>query len=384
MTCHEDCEAFSDLYENVLSASELASLSQHLEACPACRAEWIAFQKTLQAVTGLGSAEPSPGFATRVRQRLETRPWWHRGLQWLFLPLQVKVPIQALALLLLGLAGVLLYQRSPELQRQAEPPMSARAPVARETPSPVPGPDAPALPGAPERKGQSDEAPSPAGAADLQRDATREEPAVPRTDIPATKPQPSSKDEEGRIALAPLRQANEVGKVTPPILEEKQAEFAPAYPWGPPPPTPSGPSPAGQPVSPGEGKRLSLAARTADSLYSAALTDLAGQRYDRAITGFRTFLGQYPHDSRAPYAHLALGDAYLGKGRHAEAISEYEALAREFPSSPLLPTALYRQAQATLAMGDKTGCQMLREVADRFPRASEAALAREALSRRCP
>ncbi len=107
------------------------------------------------------------------------------------------------------------------------------------------------------------------------------------------------------------------------------------------------------------------------------------QRYDRAIEGLRAFITQNPRDARIADAHLRLGDAYVAQRRYTEAIPEYEALVREFPDSPLIPTALYREAQARLALGDRAGCRMLQDVADRYPQAAEAAPAREVLSTRC-
>src|SRR3990172_2536972 len=119
MTCDEAREAFSDLYDEALSGPPLVTITQHLASCTACRAEWAAFQKAMRAVSGLGGAEPSPGFAARVRQGIEAPTRWQRAVHWLFFPLRVKVPIQALALVLVAFAGLLIYQRSPELRRAA-------------------------------------------------------------------------------------------------------------------------------------------------------------------------------------------------------------------------------------------------------------------------
>jgi tol-pal system protein YbgF len=113
------------------------------------------------------------------------------------------------------------------------------------------------------------------------------------------------------------------------------------------------------------------------------LTELADGKFDRAVDSFRAFLARYPHDARVPDARLRLGEAYFGQGRYAEALQEYEAVAQQFPSGPQVPTALYLQAQARLAQGDRSGCQLLREVADLYPQAPEAASARQDLAARC-
>jgi anti-sigma factor RsiW len=121
MTCDEARGAFSDLYDDALSGAALVTITQHLATCPACRAEWASFRNAMQAVSDLGGAEPSPGFAERVRLRADEPSWSDRVVRWLFVPLGVKVPIQAVALALLAFAGLLLYQRSPELRRGVEP-----------------------------------------------------------------------------------------------------------------------------------------------------------------------------------------------------------------------------------------------------------------------
>ena len=118
-------------------------------------------------------------------------------------------------------------------------------------------------------------------------------------------------------------------------------------------------------------------------LYATGLTDLADGKFERSIDDFRTFLAQYPQDARVPDARLRLGEAYVGQGRYAEALQEYEAVVQQSPSSPVVPTALYLQAQARLAQGDRSGCQLLRDVADRYPQSPEATSARQMLSTRC-
>jgi tol-pal system protein YbgF len=113
------------------------------------------------------------------------------------------------------------------------------------------------------------------------------------------------------------------------------------------------------------------------------LAELADGKFDRAVESLRAFLARYPQDARVPDARLRLGEAYFGQGRYAEALQEYKAVAQQFPSSPQVPTALYLQAQARLAQGDRSGCQLLREVADLYPQAPEAASARQVLAARC-
>jgi tol-pal system protein YbgF len=124
--------------------------------------------------------------------------------------------------------------------------------------------------------------------------------------------------------------------------------------------------------------------RSADELYFDALADSARQRYDRSIEDFRTFIAQHPRDTRVPDARLRLADAYVAERRYADAVQEYETLINEFPGSPLLPVALLKLGQTRLELGDRSGCQILRDLTTRFPQAAEAAPARETLAARCP
>jgi len=337
MTCDEVRATFSDLYDNAMSGAELAALHQHLQGCPACRTEWNAFQRAMQAVTDLGRAEPSPGFAARVRERLEAPPLWQRALRWLFLPLYVKVPIQAVALILVAFAGLLLFQQSPELRREVETFKAVSPPVTREVPGPA----------APPSIAQPVEKPKPL--------EPRAEPSRP------TSPPDARVESKGEAAISVLRdEAKELEAVQAPVLQS-----------------------APMPTRAKESQVSSIPPGSADQLYSTAMTDLNRQSYDRAIDNLRAFIQQNPKDARIPDARMRLGDAYVAQQRFREAISEYETLTREYPDSSLIPSALLRQAQARLALGDQTGCQLLRELAGRYPHTPEAALAREALSSRC-
>ena len=102
------------------------------------------------------------------------------------------------------------------------------------------------------------------------------------------------------------------------------------------------------------------------------------------MASFRAFAAQHPRDARVPDARFWLADSYFAQQRYAEAIPEYEAVIGQYPASRRVPTAMLKQAQARLALGDRAGCQSLRDLIGRFPQAREAAQARETLTARCP
>ena len=120
-------------------------------------------------------------------------------------------------------------------------------------------------------------------------------------------------------------------------------------------PVPSAP-PAAQEPAPRESSRKVLAARTPEALYSAALTDLAGQRYPQALNGFRAFIAQYPQDPKVPYARLALGDAQAAQGHPLEAIQEYDTLILEDAEGKgRVHLTVSATGEPGLGMGDREG-----------------------------
>ncbi|HYB73039.1 MAG TPA: tol-pal system protein YbgF [Candidatus Sulfotelmatobacter sp.] len=447
MTCEEARAAFSDLYDGALSGAPLAVMDQHLQSCPACRAEWDAFLGTMQALGELGTAEPSPGFAARVRQQIEAPPWWSRLVRALFLPTRAKVPIQALALALVAFTAVMIYQLSPELRRQAEvpavpqPPAKAAPPAQPSAPAPQPAPPSAGdtsrrtAAGRAEETAVTDARPEEergAGKridlrtkADSLRSAQREQgravPSAPGVPAPMARREGEKDRGAPDAAGAPPGpvpapgEAKELGKTAaqveaarpaPPMPGARAKELEPGVAGrGPgesaptpgesrfmvsPSPAPSGPpglaAPAplkAQAPAP-EAQIISAHAGSADELYSTGLTEFARQSYDQAAEAFRAFLAQHPRDARVPDARFWLAESYFGQRRYAEAIAVYETLLRQSPDSRRIPATLLKQGQARLALGDRAGCQLLQDVAGRFPNTREAAQAREALAALCP
>jgi tol-pal system protein YbgF len=126
------------------------------------------------------------------------------------------------------------------------------------------------------------------------------------------------------------------------------------------------------------------ARRSADDLFSSAVTEFAAQRYEPAIGDLRAFLAQHPNDGRVPDARFLLADAYRAQRRYAEASDEFEAFLRQYPTHRRAPDALYRHGEIRLLLGDQSGCNILRDALNRYPDAPEAAAARETLPARCP
>jgi len=144
MTCDETRALFSDVADARLAPGERAGWDAHLAMCPDCAREWASFQRTLGLLQGLPRHRAPTGFVDRVMVAAYPQPWPRRLARRLFVPMRVKIPLEAAALVVLAFTGVYLVQRTPEMQRamrDAEtpryPPAVPAEPRALTTPPPA-------------------------------------------------------------------------------------------------------------------------------------------------------------------------------------------------------------------------------------------------------
>ena len=111
MNCDEIQAQLSEYLDRSLGAAPMALVEEHLAACPPCREETELLSEAIGQVAALPSVEPPLGFTQRVMayvREIEPQPGlWHR----LFLPLRQKLPVQATALVMLGILGAYLLQK---------------------------------------------------------------------------------------------------------------------------------------------------------------------------------------------------------------------------------------------------------------------------------
>lgn len=208
MTCGEARELFSSRVDGLLAAGPEAALADHLEGCPGCRGEWARFSRMIELLHAVPEARAPAGFARRVLEAAGREPWHRRLLRGVFVPFHVKLPLEALAIVLVSTLVILLYRESPDLGQVAEPRQAYRA-------------QAPAVPGA----GRS--ADVEAGRARGERDAPmvkEAKPSRPREVPPASRP---GETEEARTAPSPagprLEATEEARKAGPPAAPRRLA-----------------------------------------------------------------------------------------------------------------------------------------------------------------
>ncbi len=147
MNCHETRERLSGLLDLALAAAERAQVGAHLDGCPDCRRELDRLRATVSLLSRVERPRAPVGFVDRVTARARPVPWYQRLGRRLFLPLNIKLPVQAAAMLVIAGLGVYLLQRTPELRDAARPELLSPAPQSEPsgtTPAaPTPPPAAP-------------------------------------------------------------------------------------------------------------------------------------------------------------------------------------------------------------------------------------------------
>ena len=116
MTCHDARDQLSALLDAALDAAERHALDAHLAACPECRHELEQLRATTALLGRLPSVRAPAEFVDRVMAEAYRPPWPRRLLDALFVPFRVKLPLEAAAVLLVGVSALYVYQRTSEVQ----------------------------------------------------------------------------------------------------------------------------------------------------------------------------------------------------------------------------------------------------------------------------
>ena len=129
MNCHDARERLSDFLDEAVGASELAEIGAHLEGCPECRRELERLRATVSLLSRVERPRAPVGFVDRVMAAARPVPWYRRLGRWLFLPLGIKLPAEAAAMVMVAVLGVFLLQGTPEMKDAARP--EYQSPAAR-------------------------------------------------------------------------------------------------------------------------------------------------------------------------------------------------------------------------------------------------------------
>ena len=130
MTCHDAREWLGALVDDAIDPARRVEVETHLLVCPECRLELEGLRATVGLLRRVEPARAPAGFVDRVMERARPAPWYRRVAAWLFLPLSVKLPAEAAAIVAIAGLAMLVIDRTPEfrdaarVERPAPPPIS--------------------------------------------------------------------------------------------------------------------------------------------------------------------------------------------------------------------------------------------------------------------
>jgi anti-sigma factor RsiW len=190
MRCEETQDRLSAYLEGELEPAERRTLEVHLEECVRCRQELALLQRTVSTLQSLEVIEVPPRLTAAIQADVGAREQfsWRRLASRLFFPLHIKLPLEAMALVLVTLGVVYVYRSAPELAQAPRP----QAVTERESRNKT-------APGVGERRG------------DLQEHAARKRSAEKFGASSMAQKEPKVSEEADAVARAPRKEAPVAG-----------------------------------------------------------------------------------------------------------------------------------------------------------------------------
>jgi tol-pal system protein YbgF len=116
--------------------------------------------------------------------------------------------------------------------------------------------------------------------------------------------------------------------------------------------------------------------------YNQAFDQLKASNYTGAISGFESFLSQYPTSPIAENAQYWLGEAHYAKGEYDKAANAFRAVGERWPNSRKSPDALLKLGFSQIELKQVSAARVtLSDVTRKFPDSDAAKLAAERLRR---
>ncbi len=121
MTCKEIENLLPPWIEGVLPAGQKEDIETHLKVCPSCAAAVTNLEGASKLMRELDEIEPPPWLKTRVMARVREETKQKESIfRKFFYPLHIKVPVQALATVLIAVVAWNVYKaEDPEFRQMA-------------------------------------------------------------------------------------------------------------------------------------------------------------------------------------------------------------------------------------------------------------------------
>ncbi|MBI5493095.1 MAG: tol-pal system protein YbgF [Deltaproteobacteria bacterium] len=117
-----------------------------------------------------------------------------------------------------------------------------------------------------------------------------------------------------------------------------------------------------------------------DAVYMKGYKETVNKDYTEAAETFRGFLVSYPNHKLASNAQYWLGEIYYARGDWEMAIIEFDKVVKKYPNGEKAAASMLKEGFAFEKLGSKKEARvLLKEVMERFPKTSEAHLAKKRL-----
>ena len=121
---------------------------------------------------------------------------------------------------------------------------------------------------------------------------------------------------------------------------------------------------------------------TPTRMYQMAYADYQSGQYSVAISGFESFLRQFPQTSLSDDAYVYLGESHFLQRQFDQAINAYTQAIQNFPTGDQIPLAYYKRGMAysELKQYDQARASWEQVIKD-YPNTAEAIAAKQGLDR---
>jgi hypothetical protein len=173
MVCKHIEQKLPAYLEDALPPQEKGLVEEHLASCPQCKKAMENLEKTEKLIREMDEVEPPPWFTQKIMSRVREETQQKESIfRKFFYPLHIKIPIQALATVLIAVLAIQIYRvGEPDMKVIVAPPLTVFE--ARKEPAPAAPQKSPEFAPAPSAKGKA----GPRGGAQKERDM--QTPALP-------------------------------------------------------------------------------------------------------------------------------------------------------------------------------------------------------------
>lgn len=121
MDCREVKELLHEYIENNIDHDLKKDVKQHLSSCSACRAELASVRKYRQTMDSLEQVKAPDDFLEQLHARIEKESGARRLIQKLFLPLNIKLPLEAAGVLAAAALIILVFNPFESVKQALTP-----------------------------------------------------------------------------------------------------------------------------------------------------------------------------------------------------------------------------------------------------------------------